>query len=160
MKAASPLRQPSPVRVFMDYTVEIPVLTEGPITRLLSGFPQGLFRPDRIKVSELEGRPVVCLNGRYVQLDEYQDFFLCREQEEEVLGERYYCSQSHTVQPGELLTFMFVNQTKEKCRFKIRVEGTSVGGSPGRIGYFNLWIPEDEITKTLTDMVKKRLESS
>lgn len=158
MKAA-PLPQPNPVRVFMDYEVEIRPFGEGTASRLLSGFPQGTFRPEKVKVTDIVGKPTIALSGRYVQLDEFPEFFLCRDHKDEILGERYHCVQSHTVQVGELLTFQLYNQTKELCKFKFRVEGTSFG-RPGRIGYFQLWIPEDEAAAILADMVKAKLEQS
>lgn len=152
--------QDSPVKVFMDLEVEIRPFADGTAMRLLAGLPQATFRPEKVKVTELTGKPAIALNGRYVQLDEFPEFFLCRDYKDEVLGERYYCSQSHTVQVGDLLSFQLFNQTKELCKFKIRVEGTAIGTQPGRVGYFQLWIPEAEVTATLADMVMKKLDEA
>lgn len=169
MEVLSRPLEEKPVKAFMDFEVEI-----GPFerrdanpdapyyrsTRLLAGMPQGVFRPERVKVTELKGKPVICLNGRYVELEEFPEFGLCRDMKDEVLGERYFCSQSHTVQVGELLTFMLINNTSETCKFKIRVDGTTIGTRPGRIGFFELWIPEEEAVKRLADLVKKAIENS
>lgn len=157
-----------PVKAFMDLEVELSPFErrENPekpyyhSTRLLVGMPQGLFRPERIKVTELKGKPAIVLNGRYIQLDEFPEIGLCRDRKDEVEGERYYCSQSHTVMVGDLLTFMLVNGTPDECKFKIRVEGTTIGTRPGRLGYFSLWFPEEEIVKRLAEMLEKKLKES
>lgn len=136
-------------KVFMDGEVIIPAFRRKEhevwhSERLVFGMPQAVFRAMSVSITELVGKPVICLAGRYIRLDEFRKFELVQDFKDEKSGERYQCRQAQAVPPGEMLSFLFVNETDRDCSFQLRVDGIT-DGPIGRVGYFRTFTPNDEL---------------